>query len=49
MGTENFQFRPQGAEKKGFEVGNLMFKNTTKLTFPQGYFVTQIQMKLGTV
>ena len=47
MGTEIFQMRPQGAAKKGFEVANPMFKNTIKLTFPQGYFVTQIQMKLG--
>ena len=37
MGTEIFQFQPHEAEKKGFEVGNPMFENTTKasLTFPQ--------------
>ena len=35
MGTEIFQFQPQGAEKKGFEVVNPMFENTTRLTFPQ--------------
>ena len=32
-----FQFWHQGAEKKGFEVGNPIFKNTTKLTVPQGW------------
>ena len=35
MGTDIFQFQPHGAEKKGFEVGNPMFENTTKFTFPQ--------------
>ena len=52
MGTEIFQFRHQGAEKKGFEVGNPMFENTTKLTFHQfvaGLNPFSLMFKLGWV
>ena len=50
MGTEIFQFRHQGAEKKGFEVGNPMFKNTNKLTFPQGWIHSnEVRLGLGWV
>ena len=50
MGTEIFQFRHQGAEKKGFEVGYPMFENTTKLTFHQyvvGSDPFRLMFKLG--
>ena len=50
MGTENVRSRPQGAEKKGFEVGNPKFKNTIKLTFPQGLIHSdEVRLGLGRV
>ena len=50
MGTEIFQFRFQGSEKMGFEVGNPMFKNTTELTFPQGWIHSdEVRLGLGWV
>ena len=36
MGTEIFQFRPQGAEKMGFAVGNPMFKKHNQINFSSG-------------
>ena len=53
IGTEIFPFRPLGAKKKGFEVGNPMFENTTKFTFHQfdpgldPFSLSLVRLRLG--